>query len=145
MMQREHFIIAMIDDDSDEADFIEQALYESNLPIQLKYFSSFEKFMNAAASQSFLPDLIIMDINLPCKDGIACIHELKADVTLSYIPVVTFSNTHCQKYEDDSVNAGAIQLFIKPTTLTEYKTIVGKFYEFCLKNSASEFEDQAVA
>jgi PleD family two-component response regulator len=144
MVQHQQFNIAMIDDDSDEADFIEDAISDSNLPIQFRYFSSFEQFMEAAP-QSFLPDLIIMDINLPCKNGIECIKELKAHTTLSYIPVVTFSNSHCQKYEDDSKQAGALQLFLKPTTISEYRQVVDAFYEICLKNSASQFEEQAVA
>jgi DNA-binding NtrC family response regulator len=144
MVQQQHFNIAMIDDDSDEADFMGEAICESELPIRFNYFSTFDEFLDAT-SASFLPDLIVMDINLPCRNGIECIKELKSNPMLSYIPVVGFSNSHCQKYEEDSMKAGALQLFIKPTTINEYKDVVDRFYQVCLQNSASHFEEQAVA
>lgn len=144
MKQGQCFTIVMIDDDNDEADLMEEAFAESHYSIQFKYFSSFDEFI-ASVNRSVLPDLIVMDINLPCKNGIQCIHELKADPALSHIPVVTFSNSHCAMYEDETRLAGALQLFVKPTTMSEYRKLAYQFCMICLQHSSSQFEEQAVA
>jgi len=144
IQQGQQFNIVMVDDDSDEADFIIEAIAASDLPLHFTFYSNFSDFL-AATKPSALPDLIVMDINLPGRDGIECIKDLKADPVLSYIPIVTFSNTHCQKYEDDSKDAGALQLLIKPTTIAEYHRVTMKFYNICLQHSAQNFEEQAVA
>jgi DNA-binding response OmpR family regulator len=145
MVKQQFYTIGMVDDDSDEAEILQEAINENNFPFRLQYFSSFPDFLAAFEGSQALPDLVVMDINMPCQNGLQCIKELKSHHTLAYIPVVTFSNAHSHTKEAESLGAGAKQLFVKPASILEYKKVLADFYKICSNNNASEFEKQAVA
>lgn len=55
-----------------------------------------------AHSQAPRPDLILLDLNMPCKDGHEVLAEIKADASLSSIPVVVLTTSNSK---DDVVRA----------------------------------------
>ncbi|WP_207496293.1 response regulator [Aridibaculum aurantiacum] len=126
----QRYTIDLIDDDLDEAEFLQQAIAENNLPITLRHYKDFYHFSDTVSGGS-LPDLLVIDINLPRKNGIEALHEIKTDVTLSAVPAVTFTTSTYTKYLEESKEAGAIQLIVKPTTSTGYKHVVDLLFNIC--------------
>jgi len=53
-------------------------------------------------ARKFKPDIILLDLILPKKDGLSVLEELKADAELKAIPVIILSNLA----EDDSIKKG---------------------------------------
>lgn len=78
------------------------------------------------------PDLILLDLNLPKKDGREVLAEVKADEDLKYIPVVVLTTS--QNEEDVLTTYGlhANCYVTKPLDLTRFLTIVEKIEEFWL-------------
>jgi DNA-binding response OmpR family regulator len=62
------------------------------------------------------PDLIILDLNLPKKDGFQVLSDLKANESLRAIPVVMFSNSSAANDRKDALGRGAQDYITKPSS-----------------------------
>jgi len=78
------------------------------------------------------PDLILLDLQLPRKDGFAVLLEVKSDAELRCIPIVILSSSDAP---DDILRAYDLQAscyVTKPTDLDEYFRVGRLIREFCL-------------
>jgi chemotaxis family two-component system response regulator Rcp1 len=76
------------------------------------------------------PDLMILDLNLPRKDGRAVLAEAKADADLRTIPVVVFSTSRAMSDVRRSYELGANCYVSKPGNLDEYFLVMQSIEEF---------------
>lgn len=76
------------------------------------------------------PDLVILDLNLPKKDGRAVLAEAKADTDLRTIPVVVFSTSRSMLDIGGSYELGANCYVSKPGNLDDYFLAVQSIEEF---------------
>jgi len=79
-----------------------------------------------ARAREFLPDLIIMDIQMPHVTGYELILELKADAALSAIPVMAVTAYAGREDEERIRAAGANAYVSKPITLARFMAAVGE-------------------
>jgi chemotaxis family two-component system response regulator Rcp1 len=78
-----------------------------------------------------LPDFVILDLNLPYKDGRAVLAEVKADPVLRKIPIAIFSTSKAQQDITSSYQLGANCYVSKPGNLQEFVsavTLIGEFW-----------------
>ncbi|HTW96223.1 MAG TPA: response regulator [Candidatus Methylomirabilis sp.] len=81
-------------------------------------------------AKSFRPDVILLDIILPKKDGITVLRELKADPDLSNIPVIISSNLGDDEKIKTALGLGAVDYLIKAQhPINEIVDIVKKYAE----------------
>jgi CheY-like chemotaxis protein len=77
-----------------------------------------------------LPDILFLDLNMPCKNGFECLCDIKEDETLKDIRVVMFSTSFPQnrKFEDDLINSlfrmGAHHYIRKPVEFAQLKQVI---------------------
>jgi chemotaxis family two-component system response regulator Rcp1 len=76
------------------------------------------------------PDLVLLDLNLPKKDGLAVLAAMKAGPHLRRIPVVIFSTSQLRKDLVRSYEMGANCYVSKPGNLTEFFFAVKSIEEF---------------
>ena len=76
------------------------------------------------------PDLVILDLNLPKKDGRAVLMEAKADRELRSIPIVVFSTSRAMSDIARSYDLGANCYVSKPGNLKDYFLAVQAIEEF---------------
>jgi chemotaxis family two-component system response regulator Rcp1 len=84
-----------------------------------------EKFENATR-----PDLVILDLNLPKKDGLAVLAAMKAAPDLRRIPVVIFSSSRLGQDISRSYELGANCYVSKPGNLKDFTFAVRSIEEF---------------
>jgi len=84
-----------------------------------------EKYVN-----SLRPDLVILDLNLPKRDGLAVLAAMKAGPDLRRIPVVIFSTSQLRRDIMRSYEMGANCYVSKPGNLTEFFSAVKSIEEF---------------
>jgi CheY-like chemotaxis protein len=84
-----------------------------------------EKYVNAIR-----PDLVILDLNLPKKDGLAVLAGMKANPELRRIPVVIFSTSQLGRDIARSYDLGANCYISKPVNLNEFFSAVRSIEEF---------------
>lgn len=78
------------------------------------------------------PDLILLDLNLPKKDGREVLMEIKADAALQYIPVVILTTSQA---EEDIVRAYSLHgncYINKPVDLNQFIKVIKSIEEFWL-------------
>ncbi len=123
--------VLLADDDIDDREMFEEILAENH---QVELIGSVE---NGQELLSFLidketanlPDLIVLDHNMPKMNGIQTLEALKRNGQYQHIPVVIFS-TYCDnKLLTECTALGAAMVFTKPSSFDEYEQMINAFLE----------------
>lgn len=83
-------------------------------------------------SEAPSPDLVVLDLNLPGKDGRTVLKEVKSDPRFSKIPIVIFTTSQASSDISISYQLGANCYLRKPGTLNEYRAVVQSMADFWL-------------
>lgn len=78
------------------------------------------------------PDIVILDLNLPRKDGKEVLAELKSDPALRTIPVAVLTTSEAEADVLDSYDLGANCFLTKPVDLDQFLKVVQAVEEFWL-------------
>lgn len=89
-----------------------------------------------STDSKLLPDLILLDLNLPKKNGLEVLTELKASKTLREIPVVMFSTSAAESDINNALEGGAREYITKPSSFDSFVEAV---------KSATSFKGSATA
>jgi CheY-like chemotaxis protein len=81
---------------------------------------------------AFRPDIILLDLNLPKKDGRAVLAELKGDSELKRIPVVILTTSSAEADVLKSYNLQANCYIVKPVDLIQFTSVVTEIQNFWL-------------
>lgn len=123
--------ILLVDDDDDDCFLFQDALNEVNSNAELKTTNSCDQLMNMLSKQGAdLPDLIVMDMNMPKQNGAECLSCLKVARKLKHIPVVILSTSNQRESMEMVFDKGAAQYFTKPDTFAALKKIVGQLLDY---------------
>ena len=76
------------------------------------------------------PDLVLLDLNLPKRDGLAVLASMKASPDLRRIPVVIFSTSQLERDIERSYDLGANCYVGKPGNLNEFFSMMKSIEEF---------------
>ena len=135
---RNPIVILLADDDKDDQLLTKDALDESRVANQLIIVDDGVELMEYlrgegkyAEQDNPWPGLILLDLNMPRKDGREALAEIKADPVLRRIPVVILTTS---KVEEDMLNGyelGAASYLTKPVTfdgLVKLMKAVGTYW-----------------
>lgn len=127
--------IFLADDDADDRFLFEEALMEVRTDIKITTATNGEQLMNNLDTKTPpIPYLIFLDLNMPLKNGMECLDEIKANIAFQNVPIVIFS-TSCQKETMDQVYAkGANYYMRKPDNYQKLKILLEKVFSL---NAAS--------
>jgi len=117
--------IALADDDEDDCVLFKDALDELLISPQVSWAKNGDDLMqNLSKNNRPLPDIIFLDVNMPIKNGIECLKEIRGDERLKHLPVIIFS-TSTQQWAVDRTYELRANLFIKkPDTFQKLKDII---------------------
>ena len=117
-------VFLMADDDPDDRLLIKEAFQESLITNSIyfvedgvelmDYLHHREQFSNSEIAPR--PDLILLDLNMPRKDGREALAEIKSDQHLRYIPVVVLTTSKAEEDIMRSYDIGAAGYITKPVT-----------------------------
>jgi CheY-like chemotaxis protein len=131
--------ILMADDDDDDCLLAREALAESRLANELYFVKDGEELMDylyrrgkyVLESDSPRPGLILLDLNMPKKDGREALTLIKSDPNLRQIPVVVLTTSKAEEDIYRSYDLGANSFITKPVTfasLVEVIKTIGKYW-----------------
>lgn len=124
--------ILYVDDDSDDCLILQSSLKDAGSASQLIFANDGEeavKYLNSVAPTS-LPNLIVMDLNMPRWDGRRTLSYLKSQPHLAGIPVVILSTSENKVEKDACAQLGAASYFKKPFHYDGYKSIINDFSRY---------------
>ena len=135
----ESIIILMADDDEEDRLFAEKALKKSKLCNELRFVVDGEELMDylkrrgkyADPVQSPVPGIILLDLNMPKKDGREALKEIKSDPALKGIPVVILTTSELEDDVRGAYGLGANSYISKPVTMAgmvKVMTEIGKYW-----------------
>ncbi len=125
--------ILLVEDNPADATLVREALASGSHHGQLICSGDGEsaaQYQRRRLQSSARPDLIILDLNLPRKDGRALLAELKTDPELHSIPVVVFSTSQSDRDIARSYELGANGYVKKPVELKRFLSAVQEIVEF---------------
>ena len=76
------------------------------------------------------PDLVLLDINMPRKDGKQVLKEIKEDNKLKSVPVVMLTTSDQDRDVVDSYNLGVNAYISKPVRINDFMKVVNKLEDF---------------
>lgn len=132
--------ILMADDDEDDCLLAREALAESRLALSVLYIVQdgeqlmdylYQRGKYSDRDSSPRPGLILLDLNMPKKDGREALKQIKADANLRQIPVVILTTSKADADIHRSYDLGANSFIAKPVTfsgLVEVMKTLGKYW-----------------
>ena len=122
----------LVENDEDELFYMQEGFVSSGCFEVMGVANNGEELFNLINNnRKSLPELIVSDLNMPGKNGLDIIKEIKNTLALSHIPVVILSTSSSPFYKESSLNAGALAYFTKPDTFN-YIPIAEKVYDKCM-------------
>lgn len=128
---KEVITILMADDDDDDFLLTQKALAESKLANTLVRVSDGEELIDYLKRQGAYensdtprPGMILLDLNMPRKDGREALKEIKADEELRDIPVVIFTTSKAEEDIFRSYQLGSNSFITKPVTFDKLVKVI---------------------
>ncbi|HMK17107.1 MAG TPA: response regulator [Chitinophagaceae bacterium] len=124
-MNKTHHNLLLADDDIDDCIFFEDALKELPISATLSTVNNGIQLMNYLMAKSDdLPDVLFLDLNMPRKNGIECLTEIKLNDTLKDLPVIIFSTSFNMEVVDLFYQKGAHYYIRKPGEYEKLRKII---------------------
>lgn len=111
--------VVLADDDKEDCFIFSDAIADLRIEIDLTIVGNGDKLM--ALLQEFIPDILFLDIHMPCRDGRQCIREIRANPLYDRLPVIIYSGMGEKDIISSFYREGANQFLIKPSTMDELK------------------------
>lgn len=129
--------ILLVEDNPGDVLLTQEALRESKVANHLYVVRDGEEAMAFLRRQGLFdravrPDLILLDLNLPKKDGREVLAEIKADEDLKRIPVVVLTVSQAEEDILKSYNLHANCFISKPLDLEQFMKVVRSIEDFWL-------------
>lgn len=139
MKDRKSVTILLAEDDPDDRMLVQDAVAEGRLVNDFRYVEDGEELMDylhqrgryAGEGAAPRPGLILLDLNMPRKDGREALREIKADPSLRQIPVVVLTTSKAEEDIFRSYDLGANSFVTKPVTfksLVNLMTGLGRYW-----------------
>jgi CheY-like chemotaxis protein len=127
--------VLLADDDDDDREFFTEVVGEVDSRVRINSVKNGTALMTLITSPGVeLPDIIFLDLNMPCKNGKECLREIKRDPRLRHIPVIIYSTSSHVKDIENAYNDGADLYVTKPNTFMDLKKIAKKVLNIDWKN-----------
>ena len=129
--------ILLVEDNSGDARLAKEALKEGKVKNQLHIVTDGVEatdflFKRNDYKDAPSPDLIILDLNLPKKDGREVLAEIKADENLKSIPIVILTTSKAEEDILKAYNLHANCYITKPLDLNKFLEVVKSIEDFWL-------------
>jgi len=128
----------MADDDADDRLLAKDALAECRLAGDLHFVENGEELVDylqrrgkyTALNASARPGLILLDLNMPKKDGREALREIKADPDLRKIPVVVLTTSRADTDIGRVYELGANSFISKPVSFDSLVDVMKTLYRY---------------
>jgi two-component system, chemotaxis family, response regulator Rcp1 len=126
--------VLMVEDDPDDVYLTKEALRSSQLQVNLHVVSdgveAMQYLRTADGGGHRRPNLVLLDLNLPRKDGRDVLMEIKEDPALTDIPIVILTTSHAEEDIAASYRQHASCYISKPVDIDQFRSVVASIENF---------------
>jgi CheY-like chemotaxis protein len=126
-MDKDYIHIILADDDEDDRLLFTDAFEELKINTKVNTFNDGVELMDYLnAPGSILPNVLFLDLNMPKKNGIECLYEIKADEKFNDIAIAIFSTSSSEEHIEETFVQGANIYIKKPSDFTTLKKVLSE-------------------
>jgi CheY-like chemotaxis protein len=126
-MTNEYINICLADDDADDRLFFTEAFDELKINTKVSTFNDGVELMNYLNnSDSILPNVLFLDLNMPKKNGVECLLEIKKNEKLNDIAIAIYSTSSSEEHIEETFINGANIYIKKPNDFEALKKILSE-------------------
>jgi len=114
--------VILADDDIDDIDIFKEAISSIDGNIKLEIVKNGRELMSLLSHM--LPDLLFLDLEMPQKNGLECLVEIRGDKKLKDIPTVVFSSTTRPSNIQTAYEMGGHLFLVKSPVYSELTTAI---------------------
>lgn len=114
----------MADDDSEDVDIFKDVLTDLALDLQLEVAVNGIELMEMLKTTKIYPEIIFLDLNMPFKNGMLCLHEIKTNPVWKNIKVIMLSTSSHEEQIKAAYAEGADFYMVKSTSYMDFKNAV---------------------
>lgn len=114
------------DDDIDDREIFQEAISRIEIKTTLQSFADCDSMVSylSTSKDGDLPDVIFLDINMPGKNGLVCLKELRSDRKFAGIPIVILTTSSRNEDMQEAKKLGANLFLNKPSDFKELKMLL---------------------
>jgi CheY-like chemotaxis protein len=124
-MENDALHILLADDDEDDRDFFREAITELKVKTRVTLVNDGMQLMNYLNQPgNQLPNLVFLDLNMPLKNGMDCLIEIRKNKKLKDLAVAIYSTSSSDEYIEEAFVRGANIYIKKPDDFSVLKVIL---------------------
>lgn len=133
--------IVVAEDDLDDQMMLREALHENRLANEVHFVENGEELMDylnrvnqySDPASSPRPGMILLDLNMPKKDGREALKEIKSNPEFRHIPVVVLTTSKAEEDIVRTYNLGVNSFITKPVTFESLVTVTRDISRYWLE------------
>lgn len=135
--------VLFVDDDSDESYLFNEALEQSGIAFQLSKARDGNDLL-AFLHNNPLPDIVLIDLNMPHKDGLEALADIRSNPSFNNLPLIIYSTTSTPLFIELCYEKGANLFVVKPNRFDGMVNVVKKIFSIDWQNAERPARDQFV-
>lgn len=126
-MTTDFIYITLADDDEDDRLFFTDAFSELKIDTKVNTFNDGVELMDYLNnSESILPNILFLDLNMPRKNGVECLLEIKENERFNDIAIAIYSTSSSEEHIEETFVNGANIYIKKPNDFNTLKKILSE-------------------
>jgi two-component system response regulator len=141
---REKFTIVVADDDLDDQELIRRGLKKCRIEVNIiavyngVHLMDYLLKRHAYKNNGDIPDLILLDLNMPLMDGFEVLRQVKAYNSLKRIPIYVITTSRSRRDKTMALELGATGFYSKGTSSKDIRHLVMEICEECFSDPQDE-------
>jgi len=116
------------EDDQDDIFLFQSVLNEMNIAHELVVASNGQELIDNLDNPPPSPQLVFIDLNMPVKNGLESLEEIRASIEYGKVPIIILSTSSDEEAIERAKELGADMYIVKPTNYGQLRT----FLQECL-------------
>jgi CheY-like chemotaxis protein len=126
-----HSIILIGEDDIDDQEILIDIFKDFNESFELQFVTNGEQLIRHLDKMEDSPCLILLDYNMPELNGEQILERINMNGRFINVPKIVWSTSNSNNYRERCINAGAVEYFVKPSTIQTLKDTLLHIISFC--------------
>jgi chemotaxis family two-component system response regulator Rcp1 len=122
--------ILLVEDNAGDVRLTREALREADVSVELTAVADGEQALAFLRGDAPRPDLILLDLNLPKKNGLEVLEDIKRDPALRRIPVIMLTTSSSARDVVACYDRGVNCYVVKPLDLDDFTALVQAIHSF---------------
>lgn len=128
-MKKRTFHVLIVDDDPADAEIIEEMLTDCDTPMTVSAVADGGEAMQFLQrlppyAEAAMPDLVLLDLNMPRKDGREVLRDIRGSEALRKLPVLVLTTSQEPEEIDLAYELGANSYVSKPATMADFQKVI---------------------